>query len=227
MAAAAKDSRLKNRTLTKLYNERPTWLKVAHETLDRAVLAAYSALDPMGGWEEDWALVWVETGAGQPLPIEHPLRKRRSEVDQLVLSGLLKLNRIRAGATQVPHDAPTSTPKTSMREKPVGDENLVKAMSEYRDGLRELYKDEDRLERVVLFGSRARGDAQSGSDADIMVVLRRNFSYDKEIKRTSKLTAEISLKYGVRINRGFISKTAADPKEGLLQDNVRREGIEL
>src|SRR5208282_1262712 len=43
MAAAAKDSRLKKRTLTNLYNERPTWLKLAHETLDRAVLAACRA----------------------------------------------------------------------------------------------------------------------------------------------------------------------------------------
>jgi hypothetical protein len=37
---------LKTRTLTKLYNERPTWLANAHEALDAAVAAAY-------GWPED------------------------------------------------------------------------------------------------------------------------------------------------------------------------------
>lgn len=37
---------LKKRTLTNLYNARPTWLDQAHQTLDRAVWAAY-------GWEED------------------------------------------------------------------------------------------------------------------------------------------------------------------------------
>jgi hypothetical protein len=37
-AEAAKDARLKKRTLTNLYNERPTWLKLAHEQLDRTVL---------------------------------------------------------------------------------------------------------------------------------------------------------------------------------------------
>jgi type II restriction/modification system DNA methylase subunit YeeA len=31
---------LKKRTLTNLYNQRPTWLKEAHRVLDRAVLAA-------------------------------------------------------------------------------------------------------------------------------------------------------------------------------------------
>jgi type II restriction/modification system DNA methylase subunit YeeA len=43
-ADAAK--KLKARTLTNLYNQRPQWLADAHEALDRAVAAAY-------GWPED------------------------------------------------------------------------------------------------------------------------------------------------------------------------------
>lgn len=39
-------SGLKQRTLTNLYNQRPTWLELAHQKLDRAVLAAY-------GWPAD------------------------------------------------------------------------------------------------------------------------------------------------------------------------------
>jgi len=64
MARAAKDPNLKKRTLTNLYNQRPTWLKLAHEQLDRSVLAAYALVDPQGGWSEDWAAVWIDTGAG-------------------------------------------------------------------------------------------------------------------------------------------------------------------
>jgi hypothetical protein len=37
---------LKKRTLTNLYNERPTWLALAHRRLDEAVLDAY-------GWPHD------------------------------------------------------------------------------------------------------------------------------------------------------------------------------
>ena len=96
MAAAAKDSRLKKRTLTNLYNERPTWLRLCHEKLDRAVLAAYAVTDPKGQWEESWAEVWTETGAGQPLPGEHPLAARRAEVDRRVLANLLRLNQERS-----------------------------------------------------------------------------------------------------------------------------------
>ena len=42
----ASDEELKQRTLTNLYNARPTWLAQAHQHLDRAVLDAY-------GWLHD------------------------------------------------------------------------------------------------------------------------------------------------------------------------------
>jgi hypothetical protein len=35
------EKELKKRTLTNLYNERPTWLDLAHQKLDHAVLDAY------------------------------------------------------------------------------------------------------------------------------------------------------------------------------------------
>jgi len=95
MAAAAKDANLKKRTLTNLYNQRPTWLKLAHAELDRSVLAAYAAVDSEGTWQEDWAEVWTDTGAGQPLPAEHPQAARRTEIDQQVLANLLRLNQAR------------------------------------------------------------------------------------------------------------------------------------
>jgi len=129
MAAAAKDARLKKRTLTNLYNERPTWLKLAHETLDRAVLAAYAAVDPDGHWSEDWSAVWLDTGAGKPLPVEHALRSRRAEVDQLVLANLLRLNQARAGAS--PASIETQPPRHSARGKPIQPKKFAPALREH------------------------------------------------------------------------------------------------
>jgi hypothetical protein len=43
---SASEAELKKRTLTNLYNQRPTWLGNAHARLDRAVFAAY-------GWSLD------------------------------------------------------------------------------------------------------------------------------------------------------------------------------
>lgn len=42
----ATEAQLNKRTLTNLYNERPTWLHLAHQRLDEAVAAAY-------GWPAD------------------------------------------------------------------------------------------------------------------------------------------------------------------------------
>ena len=42
----AAEAELKKRTLTNLYNQRPTWLDLAHRELDDAVLDAY-------GWPHD------------------------------------------------------------------------------------------------------------------------------------------------------------------------------
>lgn len=42
----APDAKLKKRTLTNLYNQRPTWLDIVHQKLDAAVFAAC-------GWPAD------------------------------------------------------------------------------------------------------------------------------------------------------------------------------
>ena len=44
--SGATEAELKKRTLTNLYNQRPTWLDLAHRKLDEAVLDAY-------GWPHD------------------------------------------------------------------------------------------------------------------------------------------------------------------------------
>lgn len=41
----AAEQELNERTLTKLYNQRPGWLDMLHEELDRQVLAAYRLPD--------------------------------------------------------------------------------------------------------------------------------------------------------------------------------------
>jgi type II restriction/modification system DNA methylase subunit YeeA len=52
------ETELKKRTLTNLYNARPTWLDLAHKKLDKAVLAAYGWPDLMtdAGINEDEVL---------------------------------------------------------------------------------------------------------------------------------------------------------------------------
>ena len=225
MAATEGDRRFAVRSLTNLYNDRPDWLKDAHEALDQAVLAAYQATDPTGGWSQDWASVWRDSGAGTVLPIEHPDRAERQRVDQSMLGALLGLNHRRPrvhGADESERVA--AIDPLTRDQRPLGDEKLVPVLAEFRNGLQEIYG--DRLERVVLFGSRAQGTAAEGSDVDVLIVLDRCGSPTLEIKRTSNLAYDLSLKYNVVISRVFVSKKYADAA-GALQINVRKNGVQI
>jgi len=51
MAREEFESQLKTRTLTNLYNEKPTWLLGLHRDLDEAVAEAYGWTWPMGDEE--------------------------------------------------------------------------------------------------------------------------------------------------------------------------------
>ncbi len=57
-----------------------------------------------------------------------------------------------------------------------------------RAGLDAIYG--SRIERVVLFGSRARGDAKPDSDDDIAVFLRASHSVRQEMGPRSEIEAE-------------------------------------
>jgi hypothetical protein len=78
----AAEAALKKRTLTNLYNERPTWLAHAHRDLDRAVAAAY-------GWPESLA------DRAQP---ENEDAADRKAAEEEILKRLFELNQERAKA---------------------------------------------------------------------------------------------------------------------------------
>jgi len=104
------------------------------------------------------------------------------------------------------------------------DASLGPLLRELKAGLTALYG--ERLARVVLFGSQARGDATEDSDVDVLVVLRGPFSLPDEMERTSYLTAELSLKYDTLISRLVIPEARLSENSPLLI-NIRREGVPL
>jgi predicted nucleotidyltransferase len=96
-------------------------------------------------------------------------------------------------------------------------------LAELHAGLRELYG--ERLVRLVLFGSQARGDARPDSDIDVMVVLRGNVDVEVERRRVLPITAELSLEHNVVILCVYVSERRFDQEQSPLLRNARTEGV--
>ena len=79
------------------------------------------------------------------------------------------------------------------------DKRLSAIITKLRRQFERLYG--ERLIRMVLFGSQARGDAEPESDIDVLVVLRGPIDPGEEIARTGEVTAWLSLKHDVVISR--------------------------
>ena len=99
-----------------------------------------------------------------------------------------------------------------------------RVLTRFRAALTELYG--DRLERAVLFGSRARGDAHDESDYDVAVFLRDMPDRWREMEKLARLGSDILFDTGEFIH-------AMPYRAGSYQDHtplmheVRADGIDL
>ncbi len=83
-----------------------------------------------------------------------------------------------------------------------------------------------RIERVVLFGSRARGDARPDSDYDVAVFLKEPKSFWKESGRLADIGTDILYDTGAVIN-ALPFKAGLDREDGALMRELARDGREL
>ena len=84
----------------------------------------------------------------------------------------------------------------------------------------------DRLVRVVLFGSYARGEATEDSDVDVLVVLREKGSSYDEAWALSDISLGLMDAFGPVTSFVHITEETAGEDWPLLR-NVREEGILL
>jgi predicted nucleotidyltransferase len=94
----------------------------------------------------------------------------------------------------------------------------------FRAALDEIYG--ARLERVVLFGSRARGEARSDSDYDVAVFLRSLTDRWTELDRLADLRVSFIDDTGVFFDAKPYPAAAYRDQTPLMHE-IRREGLAL
>ena len=102
-------------------------------------------------------------------------------------------------------------------------DDLVLVLQQLRAGLEAQYG--DRLDRVLLYGSRARGDARPESDVDVLVVLRGEVDALAEIHRNSHLVADLSLEHDLVISCVYMSADELAEGNDAYLRNVKREAL--
>jgi uncharacterized protein len=98
-------------------------------------------------------------------------------------------------------------------------------LKRFRAAVTEIYG--DRVERVVLFGSRARGDGQPDSDYDIAVFLRDMTDQPTEMNRLADLATDILYDGGPFIHAMPYRAGSYNDQRMPLMHEIRAEGIDL
>ena len=83
------------------------------------------------------------------------------------------------------------------------------------------------LERLILFGSRARGDADPDSDFDVLVVLANEKAHRENTEPANDIVCELSLKYDAVVSCKFTTAEKFERSGMPFYRNVRREGVPI
>jgi predicted nucleotidyltransferase len=84
-------------------------------------------------------------------------------------------------------------------------------------------------DRMILFGSQARGDARPDSDWDLLVLLNKNKKkFNEDYDNYAYPFAKLGLKYNALISiKLFTLKDWERQKPSIFYKNVEQEGIEI
>lgn len=101
--------------------------------------------------------------------------------------------------------------------------NIRPILRTLKKGLLRIYGEQ--IDRILLYGSRARGDERPDSDIDILIVLKDEFNYSEMLRLSSDLAASLSLENDVVISRAFVSRQDFEHRQTPFLMNVRREAV--
>jgi len=100
---------------------------------------------------------------------------------------------------------------------------LHQVVQELTAGLKSLYG--PRFRGLVLYGSYARGDADEGSDVDLLLLLQGPVQAEQEILRIEPFKWPLGLSTGLTLSILPVDAEAYENGESLFLRQARRDGV--
>jgi predicted nucleotidyltransferase len=97
-------------------------------------------------------------------------------------------------------------------------------LAKFRADLNAMYG--ERIERVVLYGSRARGDAKPDSEYDIAVFIKDPGTFTDESERLAAISTDILVETGAVVSATPFPAGAYRDRTGFMHE-LRKDGLDL
>ncbi|UOF92351.1 nucleotidyltransferase domain-containing protein [Fodinisporobacter ferrooxydans] len=98
--------------------------------------------------------------------------------------------------------------------------------------IQELYtkiKDDLQVNKIILFGSKARGEATGYSDVDL-VILTEKEKTKEDREKLSHISADLNIDYGIALSCMYFNVDewlSGENVNPFLKDNIEKEGVEI
>ena len=116
--------------------------------------------------------------------------------------------------------------QTTYQPNALTPDQLQALSQEVKQALTELYG--NRLDRVILYGSYARGDFHAESDVDYMVILQdKEVKAGKEVRRMSPVMGPLALKYVTDVSIFPVAVSKYESGYTLFYQSVQQEGVAI
>ena len=102
-------------------------------------------------------------------------------------------------------------------------EKLGRILAGLHRALEQLYG--ERFVNLILFGSQARGEARDGSDIDVLIVLKGDLDFAREVRRVGPVISALDLEYDEDVCPMFASESEFVRTTGQFLASARREGV--
>ena len=100
---------------------------------------------------------------------------------------------------------------------------IIEILKEFKTNIKKLYG--DKLSKIILYGSYARGEQTEDSDVDLAIILKGDIRPFKEIDKMTSIAGEIDLKYNILLSLHPVAEMDYESCKTPLLLNIHEEEV--